>query len=36
MPKVEGVIDMLDPIAKVVDEQQPETVSLLKALAKSL
>ena len=58
MPKFEGVIDMLDPMAKVVDEQQaetetveakddnmemlakllanPETASLLKALAKNL
>lgn len=60
MPKFEGIVDMLDPMAKVVDEQQeehkseavetkddnmeliakllanPETASLLKALAKSL
>ena len=56
MPKFEGVVDMLDPMAKVVEEQSveteikadenmelitkllanPETASLLKALAKSL
>lgn len=56
MPKFEGVVEMLDPMAKVVEEQSaepevkadenmeliakllanPETASLLKALAKSL
>ena len=56
MPKFEGVVEMLDPMAEVVEEQKeepevkadenmeliakllanPETASLLKALAKSL
>ena len=56
MPKFEGVVEMLDPMAKVVEEQSaepevkadenmeliakllanPETASLLKALAQSL